>query len=176
MRIGELAARTDVTVETLRYYEQRRLLKPSRRRSSGYREYSPDAVALVRFIKRAQSHGFTLTEVQELVRLRERAWSGDATLRLREAVLAKVRDIDRRMRELRALGDELGEMIRACDAACAVPGANPTGARRTRARVRSDVSLSDAPSSAGRRDEVPECPLVEALDTDAAEAKRSAPR
>jgi len=70
IRIGEVAARAGVNVQTLRYYERRGLLKPPARRPSGYREYSPDAVRVVRFIKRAQQLGFTLDETGELLRLR----------------------------------------------------------------------------------------------------------
>jgi DNA-binding transcriptional MerR regulator len=156
LRIGDVAARAGVTVETLRYYERRGLLRPARRLRSGYREYTADAVGVVRFIKRAQSLGFTLAEVEELVRLRERAWAGDATHLLRDAVVAKTEDIERRMRELRALADELGDMVAACDAACPE---EPTD--------------TDCDTVAAARDRVPastrlakplDCPLVGALD------------
>ena len=70
LRTGEVAARAGVNVQTLRYYERRGLLKKPGRRASGYREYSPDAVRLIRFIKRAQELGFTLTEIEDLLRLR----------------------------------------------------------------------------------------------------------
>ncbi len=138
IRIGDLAAQTGVTVEALRYYEQRGLVRPSGRRASGYREYPADSVRLVRFIKRAQGLGFTLAEVEELVQLRAGAWSGDAPWQLREAAVSKVEDIDRRMRELAALRAALTEMIEACDASC---------------------------SEESRAEPLP-CALVEALDTD----------
>jgi len=118
IRIGALSAQTGVTVEALRYYEQRGLVRPSGRRTSGYREYPADAVRLVRFIKRAQGLGFTLAEVEAMVQLRAGAWSGDAPWQLREAAVSKVEDIDRRMRELGALRAALTEMIEACDASC----------------------------------------------------------
>ncbi|MGH7502237.1 MAG: MerR family transcriptional regulator [Longimicrobiales bacterium] len=159
LRIGDLARQTGVTVETLRYYERRRLIRPTGRRRSGYREYAPAAVGLVRFIKRAQSLGFTLAEVEELVGLRERAWAGDATLRLRDAIVAKVDDIDRRVGDLRELGNELGTLIAACDAACA---GSPE-------RVGSDeepVNRAGGVAS-GFAAGVLDCPLVEALDTEA---------
>jgi DNA-binding transcriptional MerR regulator len=138
LRIGDLASQTGVTVETLRYYETRGLLRPAGRRTSGYREYPPDATRVVRFIKRAQALGFSLAEVNELVRLREAAWAGDGTMRLRNAAAAKLDDIEHRLRDLHALRDELGAILAACDATCA-DSSNPT------------------PSPA-------ECPLVEALD------------
>jgi MerR family mercuric resistance operon transcriptional regulator/MerR family gold-responsive transcriptional activator of gol and ges genes len=156
LRIGDLADRTGVTVETLRYYEQRQLLRPSKRLPSGYRVYDEDAVALVRFIKRGQALGFTLTEVEELVRLREQAWSGDATLLLRDAIVAKVRDVNHRMGELRALRDELDALIAACDDACA-----PNAAANARREACDEVAQSIASQKpiSGL-----DCPLVEALD------------
>lgn len=149
IRIGDLAAQTGVTVEALRYYEQRGLVRPLGRRESGYREYSADSVKLVRFIKRAQSLGFTLTEVEELVQLRERAWAGDAPWQLRDAAEAKLADIDRRLRELNALRGALADMIAACDVSC-----------------REGECCTDT---------VP-CALVEALDTPSDESNHTSER
>ncbi len=56
--IGELALRAGVNRETLRYYERRGILKPSRRSRSGYRLYGPKAEQRLSFIKRAQGFGF----------------------------------------------------------------------------------------------------------------------
>lgn len=143
IRIGDLASQTGVSVEALRYYEQRGLVAPSGRRASGYREYPADTVRLVRFIKRAQGLGFSLAEVEELVRLRQRAWSGDAPWQLREVTVAKVQDIDRRIGELAALKGALTSLIDACDRAC--------------------------PVDSMRCEPLP-CPLIEAFDsTDASE-------
>jgi DNA-binding transcriptional MerR regulator len=139
IRIGDLASKTGVSVEALRYYEQRGLVTPSGRRASGYREYPADTVRLVRFIKRAQALGFSLAEVEELVRLRQGAWSGDAPWQLREAAVAKVQDIDRRMAALGALKGALTSLVKACDDACPV-------------------------DSMKAGDPLP-CPLIEAFDT-----------
>src|SRR5579864_3714982 len=70
MKIGAAAARAGVNVQTLRYYARRGLLPRLQRRPSGYREFSDDAVRIVRFVKRAQDLGFTLDEVEKLLRLR----------------------------------------------------------------------------------------------------------
>src|SRR5262245_18647346 len=58
MRIGEAATAAGVNIQTLRYYEVRGLLPEPRRRAGGYRDYEPDDVRRVRFIKRAQEVGF----------------------------------------------------------------------------------------------------------------------
>ncbi|HEX9565751.1 MAG TPA: MerR family transcriptional regulator [Gemmatimonadaceae bacterium] len=143
LQIGELARAADVTVETIRYYESRGLIATSHRRQSGYREFDADTVKQIAFIGRAQALGFSLAEVKELVLLRERAWAGDATAQLREAVASKLRGVDHRLGELRSLRKELASLIAACDAACAV-----------------DLTLSVRNGG----DPGADCPLVEALD------------
>ena len=148
LRIGALASRTGVSVEALRYYETRGLLRPAARRSTGYREYATETVRVVLFIKRAQALGFSLAEVEELVRLRERAWSGDAPRQLREAAITKVEDIDRRIRQLGAMRGALAELVDACDTAC-LSGAESAG-----------ECESPRPRTA-----LP-CPLIEVLDPD----------
>jgi DNA-binding transcriptional MerR regulator len=165
LRIGDLASQTDVTVEALRYYERRGLLSSAHRRENGYREYPPDAVRLVWFIKRAQSLGFTLAEVEELVRLRERAWTGDATSLLRAATVAKVHDIDQRMRQLRALRRELMTLVAECDAACPVPPVQHRGTSAKRV-ARDGTTVTETPDPF-------ECPLVDALDPDEPNTVRS---
>lgn len=153
LRIGDVAARSGASVDALRFYEKRGLLKPARRRASGYREYTPDAVGLVRFIKRAQELGFTLAEVAELVRLRERAWKGNGPGALRKAADAKVSDIDRRIRELRAMRGALARLIAACDEACGIDGASGQTC---------DTDDCCVPPTGG----VLDCPLIEALEAE----------
>ena len=118
LRIGDLAARAGVSVDALRYYERRGLLRPTGRRASGYREYPPEAAGLVRFIKRAQALGFSLAEVEELVRLRADARQPAAALAARDVARAKIEDIDERVRQLTALRGALVELVDACESAC----------------------------------------------------------
>ncbi|HUI36669.1 MAG TPA: MerR family transcriptional regulator [Gaiellaceae bacterium] len=63
MRIGELARRAGVNVETLRYYERRGLLEEPARGPNGHREYNEETVRFVKAVKEAQSLGFTLSEI-----------------------------------------------------------------------------------------------------------------
>lgn len=112
LRTGEVAAQAGVNIQTLRYYERRGLLKVPRRRKSGYREYLPDAVQLIRFIKRAQELGFTLTEIEEILRLR-----GDqetACSEVRSAAEAKIKDIEQKIRHLRAMKRALDALVASC--------------------------------------------------------------
>src|SRR5437660_4648971 len=98
MWIGEAAEQAGVKVQTLRYYERRGLLPRTPRRASGYREYEADAVRMVRFIKRAQELGFSLDEVEELLRLR-RGTRRDRG-RIRKVAEQRIAQIDRKITEL----------------------------------------------------------------------------
>ena len=108
MKIGELARRAGVSTRTLRYYESIGLLPPPGRMESGYRVYGPEHLERVRFIQRAKSLGFSLDEVREILRLRER---GQAPC---EHVLAlldrKIVEIDRALEALKAFRRELARL------------------------------------------------------------------
>jgi len=65
---GKLAKRSGVNIETLRYYEKRKLIDPPRRSEAGYRLYTPADILRIRFIKNAQKLGFTLKEIRELLK------------------------------------------------------------------------------------------------------------
>jgi MerR family mercuric resistance operon transcriptional regulator len=121
-RIGDLAARAGVSVDALRYYERRGLLRPTGRRASGSREYPPEAAGRVRFIKRAQALGFSLAEVEELLRLRGDAGRAEAALAARDVALEKIRDIDERVRQLQALHGALAGLVEECERTCGVAG------------------------------------------------------
>ena len=113
MRIGTAAEQAGVNVQTLRYYERRGLLPRPPRRSSGYREFPDDAVRIVRFIKRAQDLGFTLDEVEELLRLRNDKRRDRA--RIRAVAHKRVRQIDRKIAELQAMKQALAHLLHSCE-------------------------------------------------------------
>src|SRR3954463_6260362 len=96
MRVGELAERAGVNVETLRYYERRGLLPEPARTPNGHRRYGEDALRFVRAVKGAQALGFTLAEIEEYMRVARRgAETAAQELRLRTA--AKLREVDERL-------------------------------------------------------------------------------
>ena len=113
MRIGEAAEQAGVNVQTLRYYERRGLLRRAPRRTSGYREFTDETVRVVRFVKRAQDLGFTLDEIEELLRLRhdKRRDRG----RVRAVAGQRVRDIERRIAELQAMRTALSHLLHCCE-------------------------------------------------------------
>ena len=112
MRIGAVAAAANVNEQTLRYYERAGLLPPPKRSANGYRDYPDEAVALVRFIKRAQELGFSLEEARTLSALR-----GDPTnscRQVRQLAANKVADIERRIADLSAMSAELRALVSTC--------------------------------------------------------------
>ena len=113
LRIGEVARRAGVNVQTLRYYERRGLLDPDRRHT-GHREYDDGAVRLVRTIKAAQRLGFTLTEIEELLDLtRGRA---DGRRAIADVAADKIGDIELKIEQLQAMRESLQTLI---DLGCA---------------------------------------------------------
>jgi MerR family transcriptional regulator, copper efflux regulator len=69
MRIGELASRAGVNIQTLRFYEREGLLRPPLRTASGYRCYTDRDLERVRFIRLCQGLGFSLREIHQLLQL-----------------------------------------------------------------------------------------------------------
>ncbi len=113
LTIGQLAKRAGVGVETLRFYEREGLIAvPRRAPSSGYRQYPPEAVRRVRFIRHAKELGFTLKEIGELLRLRVDPDSTCADVR-RQAQ-AKIADIERRIASLEQMKTALGRLAQRC--------------------------------------------------------------
>src|SRR4051812_7390509 len=112
MRIGEIAGQAGVNIQTLRYYERRGLLRPTRRLASGYREYDLATIPLVHFIKNAQELGFTLREIGELIDLR--AARSRSQLKVRQLAIAKIAEVDRRIHDLTSMRAELVNLVEQC--------------------------------------------------------------
>src|SRR6476660_3414398 len=105
MRVGAVAARAGVNIETLRYYERRGLLPQPERAPSGHRRYDDETVRFLRAIKEAQSVGFTLAEIEEYMRAARQTARPSEALRVRMA--SKIDQIDSRIAGLQRMRDEL---------------------------------------------------------------------
>lgn len=70
MTIGKLAKLAEVSADTIRFYEDERLLMPANKTEAGYRLYDEDAVRRLDFIKHAQHCGMTLSEIRQLLELK----------------------------------------------------------------------------------------------------------
>jgi MerR family Zn(II)-responsive transcriptional regulator of zntA len=103
LRIGEVAARSGMSIDTIRFYEKKGLLDPAQiqRTENGYRAYSAAVVERLALIKHAQAAGFTLTEIGELFELwdRDQLDNHQIIRRLEE----KQRQITQKIAELEAI-------------------------------------------------------------------------
>ena len=111
LRIGELATRAGVSIDTIRYYERRRLLPRAERSRGGFRLYTPETVDRLRFIKQAQEIGFSLDEIGDLLA------TGDAAecRKVRDLLRAKLEDVDSRIEAMRKFRRSLANHLAACE-------------------------------------------------------------
>ena len=112
LTIGKLAAAAEVSANAVRFYEREGLMKVPAKTGSGYRVYGPEAVQRLRFIKQAQHCGFTLQEVQTLLRLREQA-SGCCN-DVRSKVVEKKLQLEARIAAMKAMSASLDQLIVDC--------------------------------------------------------------
>lgn len=108
---GDVARQAAVNVQTVRYYERRKLLARPPRTEGGFRLYSAQVVGQVRFIKKAQGLGFTLEEIHELLRLNG---SGGRCSDVRQHLEGKVAAVDQKIAALHLLRSALVNLARTC--------------------------------------------------------------
>jgi DNA-binding transcriptional MerR regulator len=113
LQIGELAKRTALTVDAIRFYEKRSLLPKATRSAGGFRLYTTDDVERLQFIRQMHGLGFSLREIGELIALRTR--KVDACESVRELLKHKVADIRAKLRELQRLESELAVDLKKCN-------------------------------------------------------------
>ena len=107
--IGTLAREAGVNVETVRYYQRIKLIDEPPSGLSGYRHYPRETIARIRFVKRAQQLGFTLSEIGELLEL------GDGCcVNVRQVAENKRTGVQAQIDDLLAIREALDELIVAC--------------------------------------------------------------
>ncbi len=112
--IGELAARTGMTPDALRYYERLGVIAPFRRTAGGYRVYTAETIERVRFIKQAQLHGLTLAEIRELLQVDTRGGVGRCR-RVQKLLQRKLEELDSRLTQLQDFRRSLEEYLAQCN-------------------------------------------------------------
>lgn len=112
MRTKQVAERVGVNTETLRYYERRGLLPEPPRTPGGYRDYPASAVRVLRFVKRSQALGFSLTEVEDLLHLAD--GGPDNCEGAHDLAVAHIAGLDRRIAELQCMRAALVELAASC--------------------------------------------------------------
>ena len=111
LRIGEIALRSGVSIDTVRYYERRRLLPAASRTEGGFRLFSEETVDQVQFIKQAQELGFSLDEIGEILT------TGGATecRRVRDHLKIKLTELNERIRLMQNFRKTLSRHLAACE-------------------------------------------------------------
>ena len=112
MTIGQLAQVGGVGVETIRYYQRLKLLDEPTRAHGSIRRYGDDTVERIRFIKRAQGLGFTLSEIKTLFLLdakRDRH-------RAHRLAQSKIIEIEQRLKDMSAMRSALRKLVSSCEA------------------------------------------------------------
>ncbi len=112
LTIGKLATLAAVSTDTLRYYEREGLIAPTAKSDGGYRLYGKDAITRIRFIRQAQHCGFTLTEIRELLALRNRraACCGD----VRKLAVEKKLQLEGKIKAMKTMSCALDRLIADC--------------------------------------------------------------
>jgi MerR family transcriptional regulator, copper efflux regulator len=114
MKIGELAGRAGVGVETIRYYERRGLITEPERTRAGYRQYAEHDVLRLRFILRCKDLGFSLSEIRQLLDLRIAPGSTAADVRRRAT--DKVATVEEKIADLERIRAALRQLLESCSA------------------------------------------------------------
>lgn len=115
LRIGDIARQSGLTVDTIRYYEREGLLGRVPRRPSGLREFGPDILTRLAFIRQTAALGFSLTEIRELLTLRVSAQTTCEEVERRAR--AKLDAVNARIAELDGVRAALDRVATACASA-----------------------------------------------------------
>lgn len=119
MLIGEVAEASGTTTKTLRFYEQEGLLPAPGRTRGGYRDYTPDVVGRLDFIRRSRTAGLTLGQIRDILGIRD---AGTAPCHhVQRLLAARLGDLDRQIAELQTLRETVAELS---DAAATVDPAD----------------------------------------------------
>jgi DNA-binding transcriptional MerR regulator len=113
MQIGELAKRSALTIDAIRFYEKRRLLPKPLRSTGRFRLYAADDIERLRFIRQMHGLGFSLREIRELIDLRTQKI--DACTSVRRLLKQKLADVRVKLHELSRLQAELKADLQKCN-------------------------------------------------------------
>ena len=119
MQIGEVAKRSGVGIETIRYYEREGLLSEPQRRPSGYRLYDAATLKRLEYICRAKELGFTLSEIRELLELSFAA--NERQVQIRRRAEAKISAIEDKIRSLQNMRRLLLAIVSRCGTSHSCP-------------------------------------------------------
>jgi Hg(II)-responsive transcriptional regulator len=146
MTIGKLARAAAVNIETVRYYQARKLLPVPKRAGGAFRHYPVALVERIGFIKRAQELGFSLEEIRELLRLHD----GTDRVSIRRIAGRRLEQIEAKLKDLSRMRVALSGLMEACemgtpDAPCPIIHALAPGAGSPKSREPAIVTTGRQP-------------------------------
>lgn len=112
-RIGQVARETGLSIDTIRFYEKQGLLRPSPRTEGGFRVFGTGDIETLKFIRKAQELGFSLSEIRELLILR--ADHVPACSHVKELLNQKLSAVEQKIEELQNLEHSLKCALRKCN-------------------------------------------------------------
>ena len=113
MNISQAAKLSGLSVKTVRYYADIKMVVPARNIQSGYRSYSNDDVAKLNFIGKARRFNFSIEECRELLSLYQD--KNRSSKEVKKLTLAKIASIDEKLQEFHSLRDELSHLVSCCN-------------------------------------------------------------
>ena len=113
MNISEAAKLSGLSVKTVRYYADIKMVEPARNIQSGYRSYTNDDVAKLNFVGKARRFNFNIEECRELLSLYENRTRSSSEVK--KITLKKINEIDQKMSELHSLKNELSRVAKSCN-------------------------------------------------------------
>ena len=112
LRIGQVAKKSRVGVETVRFYESEGLIELPERNVSGYRQFSESVIKQIQFIQHAKKLGFTLKDIRELIKLKS---TGNSRCNIIKATASsKIADIQEKIDALEQMKMALQPLVAQC--------------------------------------------------------------
>jgi len=113
LQIGQVAQQTGLTVDAIRFYEKERLLAKALRSTGGFRLYGSDHIEQLRFIQKAQTIGFSLGEIRELILIQDD--QVETCSHVRDLIRQKLATVQQKMNELAQIEGQLKEALQKCN-------------------------------------------------------------
>lgn len=113
LKIGELSKESGVSIDTIRFYEEKGLISPTSRSNKGYRFYDPRTSNALKFIITSKELGFTLSEIKDLINIQV-SKKGKCSLTLNK-IKEKELDIDKKISELKKIKRTLNKVSKKCE-------------------------------------------------------------
>jgi len=112
MKIGELSKKSGCSIQTIRFYEREKLIRPCQRTDSNYRLYDASSLSRLRFIRQCRSLDLTLAEITQLLETKESPETSCTSIN--NLINDHMEEVSQKIAELNELKATLAQMVEAC--------------------------------------------------------------